>query len=93
MIRETITIEFNLDPLWGARWIATFEGYDGPESPIGSGDDPVEAVEALLEMAGIDALKARLRRVFEQRCEVAKPFEIELDRFYDQQNQEEAAYG
>ena len=53
MSRETITIEFNLDPLWGARWIATFESYDGPESPIGSGDDPVEAVEALLEMAGV----------------------------------------
>jgi hypothetical protein len=55
MIRETITIEFNLDPLWGARWIATFESYDGPESPIGTGATPEEALDALLEAAGVDA--------------------------------------
>jgi hypothetical protein len=42
------------EPL-GWRWIATFESYDGPESPIGGGDTPGEAVEALLESAGIDA--------------------------------------
>lgn len=41
------------DPL-GWRWIATFESYDGPESPIGGGDTPGEAVEALLESAGIE---------------------------------------
>lgn len=55
MIRETITIELNTDPLWGALWIATFESYDGPESPIGSGHTPVDALEALLEMAGVEA--------------------------------------
>jgi hypothetical protein len=40
------------EPL-GWRWIATFESYDGPESPIGGGDTPGEAVEALLESAGV----------------------------------------
>lgn len=42
------------EPL-GWRWIATFESYDGPESPIGGGDTAGEAVDALLEMAGIEA--------------------------------------
>ena len=42
------------EPL-GWRWIATFESYDGPESPIGGGDTAGEAVEALLEMAGVEA--------------------------------------
>jgi hypothetical protein len=54
MTEHRITIQFNLDPLWGARWIATFESYDGPESPIGGGDTPGEAVEALLERAGVE---------------------------------------
>lgn len=42
------------EPL-GWRWIATFESYDGPESPIGGGDTAGEAVDALLEMAGVEA--------------------------------------
>lgn len=41
------------EPL-GWRWIATFESYDGPESSIGGGDTPGEAVENLLEAAGIE---------------------------------------
>ena len=31
-------------------WIATYESYDGPESPIGAGKTPTEAVDDLLEM-------------------------------------------
>jgi hypothetical protein len=33
-----------------ARWIATYESYDDPESPIGAGKTPTEAVDDLLEM-------------------------------------------
>jgi hypothetical protein len=55
MTRETITIEFTRDPLWGAQWHATFQSYDGPESPIGVGDTASEALEALLSAVGIDA--------------------------------------
>lgn len=55
MNRETITIEFNRNPLFGAFWIATYESYDGPESPLGKGATPEEALNALLEAAGVDA--------------------------------------
>ena len=54
MTRETITIHYDYDA-WRWPWVATFESYDGPESPIGGGDTPGEAVEALLEAAGIEA--------------------------------------
>ena len=54
MTRETIIIKYDADS-WGSPWVATFSSYDGPESPIGTGETPVEALEALLEMAGIDA--------------------------------------
>lgn len=50
MTRETITIEYDYDS-WGP-WVATFASYDGPESPIGTGHTPEEALDALLEMAG-----------------------------------------
>jgi hypothetical protein len=63
---------------------------DQIEARLAAAEAPYKAEEREIE-AQIAALKARLRRVFEQRCEVAKPFEIELDAFYDQQNQEEAA--
>jgi hypothetical protein len=51
MIRETITIEYDYDA-WGSPWVATFASYDGPESSIGTGHTPEEALDALLEMAG-----------------------------------------
>jgi len=35
-------------------WLATYESYDGPESPMGTGMTPTEAVDALIEMAGDD---------------------------------------
>lgn len=54
MTLQRITVEPNRDTGFGLLWIATFENYDGPESPIGSGHTPVEAVEALLEMTGVD---------------------------------------
>jgi len=31
-------------------WLATYESYDGPESPMGTGMTPTEAVDALIEM-------------------------------------------
>lgn len=54
MTRETITIYYDYDA-WRWPWVATFESYDGPESPIGTGATPEEALEALLEMAGVNA--------------------------------------
>jgi hypothetical protein len=54
MTRETITIEYDHDA-WSSPWVATFSSYDGPESPIGTGATPEDALEALLEMAGVDA--------------------------------------
>jgi hypothetical protein len=54
MIRETITIEYDYDR-WGSPWVATFENYDGPESPIGTGATPEDALTALLEMARVNA--------------------------------------
>ena len=55
MTERRITIEPNRDSPFGLLWIATFDNYDGPESPIGSGHTPVDALEALLESAGIEA--------------------------------------
>jgi hypothetical protein len=37
-----------------ARWIATYESYDGSGSPIGQGKTPNEAVDELIEMSGDD---------------------------------------
>jgi hypothetical protein len=55
MIRlKPIIIERNDEPLAGL-WVAYFDNYDGPESPIGGGDTPANAVEALIEAAGIEA--------------------------------------
>lgn len=54
MTRETITIHFDHDA-WLWPWVATFASYDGPESPIGTGVTPVDALEELLEMAGVEA--------------------------------------
>ena len=54
MTRETITIKYEHDS-WGSPWVATLSSYDGPESPIGTGATPEEALEALLEMAGVEA--------------------------------------
>jgi len=54
MTRETITIEYDYDGS-AFPWVATFESYDGPESPIGTGATPEDALEALLEAAGIEA--------------------------------------
>jgi hypothetical protein len=51
-----IRVQYSEDPFRrGVPWIATFDTYDGPESPIGMGNTAAEAVEALLEAAGIDA--------------------------------------
>jgi len=55
MISETITIEYNRDPLFGVFWVATFSSYDGPESPIGNGSTPEQALQLLLESAGLEA--------------------------------------
>jgi hypothetical protein len=49
---ETINISPNRDTLFGLLWVATFASYDGPESPIGTGPTPEDALEALFEMAG-----------------------------------------
>ena len=54
MTRETITIEYDVTS-FGYPWVATFASYDGPESPIGTGETPAEALEQLLEAAGIEA--------------------------------------
>jgi hypothetical protein len=63
---------------------------DQIEARLAAAEAPYKAEEREIERA-IEALKARLRAVFEARCEVARPFEIELDALYDEQNQAEAA--
>ena len=54
MNRETISIDFSRDPLWGERWLAVRESYSGADDPIGVGATPAEALEALLEMEGAE---------------------------------------
>jgi hypothetical protein len=63
---------------------------DQIEARLAAAEAPYKAEEREIEQA-IDALKARLRAVYEARCEVARPFEIELDALYEIENQEEAA--
>ena len=54
MTRESIIIEYDHDA-WLWPWVATFVSYDGPQSPIGTGATPNDALDALLEMAGVEA--------------------------------------
>jgi len=49
---ESIILQREFDGPNRVRWIATYQGYDGPESPIGTGATPTDAVEALLEISG-----------------------------------------
>jgi hypothetical protein len=63
---------------------------DQIEARLAAAEAPYVAEEREIEQA-IEAMKARLRAVFEARCEVARPFEIELDALYEIENQEEAA--
>lgn len=51
---ENIILQRGFDGPERVRWIATYESYDGPESPIGTGATPTEAVEELLERSGDD---------------------------------------
>jgi len=46
--RDSIVIEQD----WTGQWIAVLGSYDGPESPIGTGKDPVQACEELMEAIG-----------------------------------------
>lgn len=50
---EPVIIQRNTagDPRYA--WYATFESYDGPGSPIGSGGTPGEAVDDLFGVAGL----------------------------------------
>jgi len=50
---EDIILQYPSDHPFGP-WLATYESYDGSESPIGTGMTPTEAVDALIEMAGDD---------------------------------------
>jgi hypothetical protein len=59
---------------------------DQIEARLKAAEAPYAAEEREIE-AQIAALKARLRAVFEQRCEVARPFEIELDGLYAEEIQ------
>jgi hypothetical protein len=52
MTRETITIHYYHDA-WIYPWIATLSSYDGPESPIGTGATPADALDMLLDQAGM----------------------------------------
>ena len=54
MNRDTITIHYDYDA-WFWPWVATFASYNGPESPIGTGATPEDALDALLEAAGVEA--------------------------------------
>ena len=48
---ENIVIERHRDGPY--RWFAHFDTYDGPGSPIGSGNTPGEAVDDLFDIAEI----------------------------------------
>lgn len=50
---EPVIIQRNPSRDPGYAWIATFESYDGPGSPIGGGNTPGEAVDDLFEVADI----------------------------------------
>lgn len=63
---------------------------DQVEARLRFADRPYKAEVEEIE-AQIAALQRRLRALHWARCEVAKPFEIELDRLYEIENQEEAA--
>jgi hypothetical protein len=49
MPSEDIILQYPSDHPFGP-WLATYESYDGSESPIGTGMTPNEAVDNLLEM-------------------------------------------
>ena len=49
MPSEDIILQCLSDHPFGP-WLATYESYDGPESPMGTGMTPTEAVDDLLEM-------------------------------------------
>ena len=53
MTREIITIRYDYDA-WVFQWVATFASYDGPESPIGTGATPADALDMLLDQAELD---------------------------------------
>ena len=78
MTRDTITIHYDYDA-WFWPWVATFASYDGPESPIGTGATPEEALEALLDMAALPEAPAeldpdRLREDRDERAMLAKEY-------------------
>lgn len=56
MTRETITIEYDVTS-FGYPWVATFASYDGPESPIGTGATPADALDMLLDQVALQPPK------------------------------------
>ena len=62
---------------------------DRIEAALAKAEAPYKAEIEEIE-ARIETLKARMTALHWARCEAIKPFEIELDRFYDQQNEEAA---
>jgi hypothetical protein len=56
MTHRTITIHYDADR-WIYPWVATYDNYDGPGSPIGTGATETEAVEELLSAS--EARRAR----------------------------------
>jgi hypothetical protein len=78
MTRETITIRYDYDA-WAFPWWATFASYDGPESPIGTGATPEDALTALLEMVDLpdpptELDPDRLREDRDERQRLAKEY-------------------
>ena len=50
---EGIIVQRNKEGLSRYAWFAIFDTYDGPGSPIGSGNTPGEAVDDLFDIAEI----------------------------------------
>jgi hypothetical protein len=63
---------------------------DQIEARLAAAEAPYKAEADEIEALMV-TLKRRLNALHWARCAAIKPFEIELDRLFDQQNQEEAA--
>jgi hypothetical protein len=64
MTHRTITIRYNADK-WIYPWVATYDNYDGPESPVGTGTTETDALEMLLNAefnSGLN-MSARVSRI------------------------------
>ena len=61
MTHRTITIRYEAGR-WHYPWVARYDDYDGPGSPLGFGETETEAVENLLDASEV-GLATRIARI------------------------------